>query len=33
VGDIVDVWVCGVDLERDRVSLSMVPVSPEEGDD
>ena len=26
VGDVVDVWVLGVDLERERVSLSMVPV-------
>ncbi|QKG85442.1 RNA-binding transcriptional accessory protein [Kroppenstedtia pulmonis] len=25
VGDVVDVWVLGVDLERERVSLSMVP--------
>jgi uncharacterized protein len=32
VGDIVDVWVCGVDLERERVSLSMVPVSIGEGE-
>jgi len=32
VGDIVDVWVIGVDLERERVSLSMVPVPSGEGE-
>ncbi|MFC7441628.1 Tex family protein [Laceyella putida] len=33
VGDIVDVWVFNVDVERERVGLSMVPVKPgdEEG--
>jgi uncharacterized protein len=30
VGDIVDVWVLKVDLERERVGLSMIPVSAEE---
>ncbi|UWE03922.1 Tex family protein [Laceyella sacchari] len=29
VGDIVDVWVYNVDVERERVGLSMVPVKPE----
>ena len=27
VGDIVDVWVVDVDIERERVGLSMIPVS------
>ena len=27
VGDIVDVWVAEVDIERERVGLSMVPLS------
>ncbi|PTX58873.1 uncharacterized protein C8P63_11455 [Melghirimyces profundicolus] len=27
VGDVVDVWVLDVDMERERVALSMVPVS------
>ena len=27
VGDIVDVWVVEVDIERERVGLSMIPVS------
>ncbi|WP_301239364.1 Tex family protein [Polycladomyces subterraneus] len=30
VGDIVDVWVLKVDLERERVGLSMIPVSTED---
>lgn len=29
VGDIVDVWVYQVDIERERVGLSMVPVNPQ----
>ncbi|MRG27501.1 Tex family protein [Laceyella tengchongensis] len=29
VGDIVDVWVYNVDVERERVGLSMIPVKPE----
>ncbi|MGA8941630.1 MAG: Tex family protein [Thermoactinomyces sp.] len=28
VGDIVDVWVTNVDVERERVGLSMLPVTP-----
>lgn len=28
VGDIVDVWVASVDVERERVGLSMIPVTP-----
>jgi uncharacterized protein len=31
VGDIVDVWVVNVDVERERVGLSMVPVAAAEG--
>jgi uncharacterized protein len=27
VGDIVDVWVVSVDVERERVGLSLVPVN------
>jgi uncharacterized protein len=30
VGDIVDVWVINVDVERERVGLSMVPVKQEQ---
>ncbi|MBH8608957.1 Tex family protein [Thermoactinomyces sp. CICC 10521] len=30
VGDIVDVWVINVDVERERVGLSMIPVKREE---
>ncbi|TCS93278.1 Tex family protein [Hazenella coriacea] len=30
VGDIVDVWVVNVDIDRERVGLSMVPVIPQE---
>jgi len=30
VGDIVDVWVVQVDIDRERVGLSMVPYQPEQ---
>ncbi|MBA4602626.1 Tex family protein [Thermoactinomyces mirandus] len=30
VGDIVDVWVTSVDVERERVGLSMIPVTTQE---